>query len=196
MLISCTRVFNRFYILALIFTVFNSADIFAQSETKSHVSSDKMFIISYPASWKINKAEEENSEFCVNTPGGNMFNPSTVKMLIQNKAAGYEKANIHDMSEVEIKMMKAQPEIYMNLEVLESNFKTIKDHEWWILYGKMTNKKQVYFTKSYKTIHNNKVYMLTYFSSEKNFEKYKDDAQKIFESIDFLTKNESFKSPK
>jgi|GEM_PF-7106920 len=175
-----------FCILMMLFTV---PFITFSQDTKSHVSSDKMYIITYPANWKENK-QEKNSEFCINAPGIGLFGLCMVKMEISKMAEGYENADIHQVADVELKMLKAQPQQNMNLEILESAFQERNDHEWWVVSGKLRNGSKEYFTDSYKTIHNKKVYIFTYFSNEKNYEKNKEEAKKIITSVEFLTKNE------
>lgn len=145
-------------------------------------------MISYPDDWKINKLET-SGEISLNAPGASMFKTCMVKMEISKPLEGYEKFNIHELAEVETKMLKGQ-DGSLSLEILVSSFKNIKDHEWWTIKGRVTRKKEVYFTNSYKTIHNGKTYVLTYFSNENLFEKNADAAYQILESIDFLTKQE------
>ncbi|MEP6749022.1 MAG: hypothetical protein ABJB86_14920, partial [Bacteroidota bacterium] len=153
-----------------------------------YVSSNKIFIVTYPSDWKTNN--QETAEFCINAPGANIFKICMVKMEINKMAEGYEKYNIKQLSEVELKMFKATQDASATFDVLSSDFKNIKDQEWWMLKGKYTKRKEVFYTNSYKTIHSGKVYVFTYFSREKDFEKNEPDATKIFDSIEFLTKNE------
>ena len=160
------------------------------AQSKSYVSSDKIFILTYPADWKPNKLET-TGEISLIAPGANIFNTCTVKMEIARLAEGYEKFDIRQLSEVELKMLKAQQDKNIQFEILESGFKNIKDHEWWVIKATMTRKKDVYLTNSYKTIHNGKTYVFTYFSAEKNFQKNEAAAYAIFESIEFLTKLET-----
>ncbi|MBS1736774.1 MAG: hypothetical protein JSS98_09275 [Bacteroidetes bacterium] len=174
---------------AFFFCLLFSSSLLAQNDTKSHVSSDKMFIITYPSTWKENEIESATSEYCINAPGAGLFSMSMIKMEIKKMAEGYENADIHQISDVELKMLKAQPDQSMNLEILESKFQKMNDHEWWIIKGKMKKGKKDYFTDSYKTIHNRKVYIFTYVSNEKNYEKNREDAKKIIASVEFLTKN-------
>lgn len=158
----------------------------AQSNTKSYVSSDKIFIVTYPDDWKINKLET-SGEISLNGPGANLFNVCQVKFEISKLAEGFENFNIQQLAEAELKIQKAQQDAPLKLDILESSFKTIKDHEWWFLKGRLTRNKEVYFTNSYKTIHNGKTYTCTYFSNEKKFEKNEAAAYGIFSSIEFLT---------
>lgn len=155
------------------------------ADTKLYVSSNKIFIVTYPADWKKNN--QETSEFAINAPGASIFKICMVKMEINKMMEGYEKYNIKQLSEVEMKMMKAQGD---QLEVQSSEFKKIKDQDWWMLKGKMTKGREVFFYNSYKTIHSGKVYVFTYFSREKDYDKNFDAANKMFDSIEFLTKNE------
>jgi hypothetical protein len=165
-----------------------SSDLSAQ--TKSYVSSDKIFMLSYPDSWKFSKAETDG-EINLNAPGASIFKISMVKMEIRRPAEGYEKADIHEIAEVETKMLKAQQTASMQLELQESAFKKVQDHEWWAVKMKITQKKEVFYSKSYKTIHNGKIYVFTYLSREQDFDKNAAAANQIFESIEFLTKNHS-----
>ncbi len=169
--------------------LFVPSSLFAQTaDTKSYISSNKIFIITYPSDWKKNN--QETAEFCINAPGASIFKICMVKMEISKLLEGYEKFDIKQLSEVELKMLKAQPEQQMNLQVISSDFKKIKDHEWWMLKGKMMRGKETFFANSYKAIHSGKLYIFTYFSREKDFEKNADTANKMFDSIEFLTKNE------
>lgn len=174
------------YFLSILFLLSLPILIFSQ-DAKSHVASDKIFIISYPSNWKENKFE--NAELCINAPGANLFSPSMVKVEISRMAEGYENADIHELSAVELKMLKAQPDQSMNLQILESTFQKKNDHEWWVVKGKLKKGNKEYFTDSYKTIHNKKVYIFTYFSNEKNYEKNRTEAIKIIASVEFLTKS-------
>jgi hypothetical protein len=167
----------------------------SDNDTKSHISSDKVFTIQYPALWKQNKAEEKNAEFCINAPGVGLLNICMVKAEINKIAQGYENADIHELSDAELKILKAQPENQVNLQILESSFKKLDDHEWWIIHGKLTYDNKVYFTNSYKTIHNQKVYVFTYFSNEKKYLENKVAAENIIFSVAFLTKNTSVTKP-
>lgn len=162
--------------------------LFAQS-TKSHISSDKIFIVTYPSDWKENKTETAAAEFCINAPGAGLLSPCMLKIQINRIAEGYEGADIRGIAEVEHKMWKAQPGQNMNMEVLSSVFQTINDHEWWIVKGKHKQGAKAYFSDTYKTVHNKKVYIFLYFSNEKNYEKNKSAAEKIVRSVEFLTKN-------
>lgn len=161
----------------------------AQDATKSHVASDKIFIINYPANWKENQFE--NAELCINAPGAGLFSLCMVKVEINKMAEGYENADIHELSNVELKMLKAQPDQSLNLQILESTFQKKNDHEWWVIKGKFKKGNKEYFTDSYKTIHNRKVYIFTYVSNEKNYEKNRAEALKIIASVEFLTGNGS-----
>lgn len=161
------------------------------ADIKWFTSSDNVLLLGYPATWKENSAEEANAEFCINAPGAGLFNICLVKVEINRPAEGYENADIHQLADAELKMLKAQPESQMSLQVLESSFKNWNDHEWWLVHGKVAKGNKVYFTDSYKTIHNHKVYIFTYFSKEKNYLKNKDAAEKIITSVQFLIKNES-----
>lgn len=177
---------NCVHKIGLFFTcLLFSFSLFAQDATKSHVSSDKIFMVTYPANWKENKLET-GSEFCINAPGAGLLTICMIRMEINRMADGYENADIHQISDVELKMQKAQS---TNLEILNSKFQKKNDHEWWIVNGKLTKGNKIYFTDSYKTIHNGKVYVFTYFSNEKNYEKNKEEANKIINAVEFLTKN-------
>lgn len=180
---------QKAFLLFWLYALFWTSESAAQENMKSHISSDKMFILKYPQNWKVNKLESSNAELTINAPGANLFSICMVKVEINKMAEGYENADIHQLSEVELKMLKAQPEQQMNLEVLQSSFKKMNDHEWWVISGTAANAGKVYYTDSYKTIHNQKVYVFTYFSNEKNYEKNKDGFEKIITSIEFLTRN-------
>lgn len=161
----------------------------AQEATKSHISSDKMFIITHPESWKVNRAEQANAEFCVNAPEAGMMNPSMVKAVISKVEEGYEDADIKEIAEVEMKMLKAQPEKNMNMEILNSKFEKKGGHEWWVYNGKIPKGKKFYMVDYYKTLHKGKMYIFMYFSTENSYEKNKAAAEKIIASVEFLTKS-------
>jgi len=154
-------------------------------DTKKYVSSDKIFIVTYPADWKVNK--DRRFEFVVYQPGTGMF-PAQVSIEIKKKAAGYENADIHQISDVELKMMKAEQNT--SLEILDSRFQQQNGHEWWVVKGKSKVLGKEYFSDTYKTIHNGKVYIFSYQSNEKNYEKNKAAADNIIASVEFLTKND------
>jgi hypothetical protein len=164
------------------------------AQGKSYVSSDRVFIVTYPDDWKINKLETAG-EVSLNGPGANLFNVCQVKFEISKLSDGFEKFTIQQLAEAELKIQQAQQDAPLKLEVLSSSFKTVKDHEWWFLKGKLTRNKEVYFTNSYKTIHNGKTYVCTYFSNEKKFQKNEEAAYGIFNSIEFLTKQEQPAKP-
>jgi len=73
---------------------------------KTHVSSDKAFNISYPENWKVNK--DRRFEFSI-YQGTGLLIPTMVNIEIRKKAEGYESADIHQISDAEMNMWKAQP---------------------------------------------------------------------------------------
>lgn len=163
----------------------------SNTDRKTHISSDKAFTISYPSTWKENKAEAANAEFCINAPGAGLLSICMIKMQINGLSEVSENSDIHQLSEAELKMLQTQPNDQMKFEILESSFKILNEHEWWIIHGTITVGNKVFFTDSYKSIHSKKAYVLTYFSNEKNYTKNKEAAEKIFSSLEFLTKNTS-----
>lgn len=154
-------------------------------DTKTHVSSDKAFSITYPENWKVNK--DRRFEFSVYQPGSGLMSPSMVNIEINKKAEGYENADIRQIADAELQTMKTSQSA--NIEIVDSKFQEQNGHEWWIIHGKLTALGKEYLTETYKTIHNGKVYVFSYSSNEKNYEKNKNVADKIIASVNFLTEN-------
>lgn len=153
-------------------------------ETKTHISSDKIFMITYPVKWKINRMEQ--AELCINGPGSSLFKPSMIKIEITKLAEGYEKHDIKKLSEVETKMAKSQNTDKVSFTIEESKFEKIKGVEWWIIKGKITQGKEVFLTDSFKAIYKGKVYTVTYLATEKKFEENRAAARSIFDTFEFL----------
>lgn len=103
-------------------------------DTKTHVSSDKAFSITYPENWKVNK--DRRFEFSVYQPGSGLISPSIVNIEINKKSEGYENADIHQIANAELQTMKTSQNT--NIEILDSKFQEQNGHEWWILHGKLT----------------------------------------------------------
>lgn len=171
--------------VVLLCTILSASTQYAQAqETKTHISSDKIFIITYPVKWKTNKLE--SAELCINGPGASLFKPSMIKIEITKLADGYEKHDIKKLSEVETKMAKSQNNAKSSFEIEESKFEKIKGVEWWIIKGKITQGKEVFLTDSFKAIYKGKVYTVTYLATEKKFEENRAAAKSIFDTFEFL----------
>jgi hypothetical protein len=153
-------------------------------DTKTHISSDKIFMITYPVKWKINKLEQ--AELCINGPGASLFKPSMIKIEITKLAEGYEKHDIKKLSEVETKMAKSQNTDKVSFTIEESKFEKIKGAEWWTIKGKITQGKEIFLTDSHKAIYKGKVYTVTYLATEKKFEENRAAAKAIFDTFEFM----------
>jgi hypothetical protein len=175
--------------ILFIICLFHGSVGFTQTPDKSYVSSDKIFILTYPGTWKKAGGAGASGEIVVNAPDNSLFKPCQVQAQINSIDEAYKGYNIRELAEVELKMLKASSNEKNHLEVLNSDFKTFNNKQWWVVHGKMHQGKEFFLTNSYKTIHSGKVYILTFISVEKNFEKNAPAALKMVETFEFLTKD-------
>lgn len=157
-------------------------------DTKAFVTSDKIAILTYPAKWKPAKMET-GGEITLNAPENSMFKPCKLKLEIQTIEPAYKGYDITEISEVETKMNKANQGAKTSFVINTSEIKKINNKDWWVARGKYIQGKEEFLVDNYKTIHSDKVYILTYVSSEKNFELNAGEVRKMVETFEFLTKD-------
>lgn len=175
------------YFMLIIFFLTTSYSVYSQ-ETKSFVTSDKIAILTYPGKWKPAKMET-GGEITLNAPENTMFKPCKLKLEIQTIEPAYKGYNITEISEVETKMNKANQGEKTSFVINTSEITKINNKDWWVVRGKLLQGKEEFLVDNYKTVHSDKVYIITYVSSEKNFELNASAAKKMVETFEFLTKD-------
>lgn len=166
---------------------------FSQTEPKLFIQQDSAYKFYYPASWKTIKTFEADLHLRIPKTEGQVR--CEFKSKTQNITGNFINASIREIAVEEERLTRIELPKLMTpaatVNILKSSFEKINGKEWWIFEFVTNAVSFKFYTRVWKTVHNNKAYSLEYSASDNNFSNNFDQAQAIVNSYNFISKDET-----
>lgn len=168
--------------------LFTAIILKAQNIAASQIfkSPDNEFRIGLPANWIIKPGEDKGDYFdCIEPTGKDDMISSEI--YIYSESANSNE-NLRDM----VARSRAHQATNKKINLLDSSFAMFNNKEWFRqLYTISLTKKNQSKLQTFETIYNGKYYRITYRSSTKNFDTFKENAYNSLLSFMFLDKDQT-----